>query len=35
MTKKTIPERRNIPDDHKWDLTALFNSDEDWENSAF
>ena len=31
MTKKTIPERRNIPDDHKWDLTALFNSDEDWE----
>jgi len=31
MTKKTIPERKNIPDDHKWDLTALFNSDEDWE----
>jgi oligoendopeptidase F len=31
MTKKTIPERKNIPDDHKWDLTGLFNSDEDWE----
>jgi oligoendopeptidase F len=31
MTKKTIPERKNIPDDHKWDLTALFNSDRDWE----
>ena len=31
MTKKTIPERKDIPDDHKWDLTALFNSDQDWE----
>ena len=31
MPKKTIPERTDIPDDHKWDLTALFNSDQDWE----
>jgi oligoendopeptidase F len=31
MTKKTIPERKDIPDDHKWDLTVLFNSDQDWE----
>lgn len=32
MIKKTIPERKDIPEDHKWDLTALFNSDQDWEN---
>jgi oligoendopeptidase F len=31
MTKKIIPERRSISDDHKWDLTALFKSDQDWE----
>jgi oligoendopeptidase F len=31
MVKKTIPERKDIPDDHKWDLTALFNSDQDRE----
>ena len=31
MVPKTIPERKDIPDDHKWDLTSLFNSDEDWE----
>ena len=31
MTKKTIPERKSISDDHKWDLTSLFNSDRDWE----
>jgi hypothetical protein len=29
MTSKKIPERKNLPDDHKWDLTALFISDED------
>lgn len=31
MTKKTIPEREDIPDDHKWDLTSLFDSDDSWE----
>jgi oligoendopeptidase F len=30
MIKKTIPERKSISDDHKWDLTSLFNSDRDW-----
>jgi len=31
MTRQTIPERKDIPDHHKWDLTSLFASDEDWE----
>ena len=31
MTLQTIPERKDIPDDHKWDLTHLFDSDEDWD----
>jgi oligoendopeptidase F len=33
MTSKKIPERKNLPDDHKWDLTALFISDEDGDKS--
>ncbi|MGD9057914.1 MAG: oligoendopeptidase F [Desulfobacterales bacterium] len=31
MTTQTIPERKDIPDDHKWDLIPLFASDEEWE----
>ncbi len=31
MTTQTIPERKDIPDDHKWDLVPLFASDQDWE----
>ena len=31
MTTQTIPERKDIPDDHKWDLIPLFASDEKWE----
>ena len=31
MTQRTIPERKDIPDDLKWDLRSLFSSDEDWE----
>ncbi len=31
MTEK-IPERKNIPDAHKWDLAPLFSSDEQWES---
>ncbi|MGD9280636.1 MAG: oligoendopeptidase F [Desulfobacterales bacterium] len=31
MTRQTIPERKDIPDDHKWDLKPLFREDENWE----
>jgi oligoendopeptidase F len=31
MTRQTIPERKDIPIDHQWDLTPLFASDEEWE----
>ena len=31
MTPTKIAERKDIPDDHKWDLTALFISDADWD----
>jgi oligoendopeptidase F len=31
MAKKMIPERDEIPDDQKWDLTPLFESVEAWE----
>ena len=31
MTRQTIPERKNVPDDHKWDLSPLFGSDKEWE----
>ena len=31
MSKITIPERKDIPDDHKWKLAELFGSDDDWE----
>lgn len=31
MPGKTIPERSDIADEHKWDLTALFESDKSWE----
>jgi oligoendopeptidase F len=31
MTRQKIPERKDIPDDHKWDLKPLFRSDKDWE----
>jgi oligoendopeptidase F len=34
MTQRTIPERKDIPDDHKWDLRSLFHSDEDWEKKV-
>ena len=32
MTTKTIPERKDISDNHKWDLTELYESDDFWEN---
>ncbi|MDX1707164.1 MAG: oligoendopeptidase F [Desulfobacterales bacterium] len=31
MAPQTIPERKDIPEDHKWNLTPLFASDEEWE----
>ena len=31
MTKESIPDRKDILDDHKWDLTPLFKNHEDWE----
>ena len=31
MSGKRIPERNEIADDHKWDLTPLFESDDLWE----
>jgi oligoendopeptidase F len=34
MTQRTIPERKDIPDDNKWDLGPLFRSDEDWEKGV-
>ncbi|MBN2159034.1 MAG: oligoendopeptidase F [Spirochaetes bacterium] len=27
----TIPDRQNIPENHQWDLSPLFQSDEKWE----
>jgi oligoendopeptidase F len=32
MTKKTIPARKDIPDEHQWDLTPLFESEASWES---
>jgi oligoendopeptidase F len=31
MNKTLIPDRKDIPHDHQWDLTALFQSDADWK----
>ncbi|MEJ2164789.1 MAG: oligoendopeptidase F [Desulfobacterales bacterium] len=31
MPGKMIPERSDIADEHKWDLTPLFESDKSWE----
>jgi oligoendopeptidase F len=31
MTGKMIPQRNATPDEHKWDLTPLFESDKRWE----
>lgn len=31
MSEKRIPERKNIPEEHRWNLTLLFESDSAWE----
>ena len=28
---KVIPERMEISDDHKWNLTDIYENDEEWE----
>ena len=33
MTKRTIPQRSEIPRDHQWDLTPLFPNDGEWRTS--
>ena len=32
MADKVIPQRQDTPDEHKWDLTPLFESDQRWED---
>ncbi|MGD9158045.1 MAG: oligoendopeptidase F [Desulfobacteraceae bacterium] len=32
MAQKTIPERKNIPEIHRWDLSPMFSSDEEWNS---
>ena len=31
MARKTIPERKAIPEKHRWDLSPLFSSSEEWD----
>ena len=31
MVKKLIPERKDIPEEHRWILTPLFETDDQWE----
>jgi oligoendopeptidase F len=31
MSKKLIPERKDVPDAHKWNLSLMFENDERWE----
>ena len=33
MANNSIPERKDVPDSDKWDLTTLFKTDEDWEKA--
>jgi len=28
---KTIPERSNVPAEHRWNLASLFSDDSEWE----
>lgn len=30
MIQKTIPERKDIPENHRWNLSQMFTSDEEW-----
>ncbi len=31
MPQKTIPERKDIPENNRWDLSPMFTSDEEWD----
>ncbi len=31
MAGKMLPQRNETPDEHKWDLTPLFDNDKKWE----
>ena len=31
MKDETIPLRKDIPAEYKWDLTQLYKTDEEWE----
>jgi len=31
MTQKKIPERKDIPENHRWNLTPMFSSEEEWD----
>ncbi|MCR5435426.1 MAG: oligoendopeptidase F [Treponema sp.] len=33
MSKKTIPHRKDVPQKDKWDLSSIFNNDDEWENA--
>ena len=33
MNKKTIPHRKDVPQKDKWDLSSIFNNDDEWENA--
>jgi oligoendopeptidase F len=32
MTRKTIPERKDTPEKHRWDLSPMFTSDDEWNS---
>jgi oligoendopeptidase F len=32
VASRNIPERTEINDEHKWNLTDIFQNDEEWEN---
>ena len=34
MTAQTIPERKDIPGEHQWDLSPLFKNDREWEKAC-
>ncbi|MBQ7158102.1 MAG: oligoendopeptidase F [Treponema sp.] len=33
MSTNTIPNRKDVPDEYKWDLTTLYKSDDEWEKA--
>ena len=31
MSKETIPLRKDVPQEYKWDLSSIYKSDDEWE----